>query len=984
MKSRLCLSVIVVGAMLAWPVTGYAQEATIGGTVTDTTGGVMPGVTVTAVNDATGNTFFSVTDDRGSYRIPARIGAYKVSAELAGFATLTREGVSLQVGQLATVDFRLTPSGLQETVTVTGEAPLINTTQSIVGSNINQEQMSELPVQGRQWSALALLAPGNRTTAISENPAQDRSDVREFQLNMDGQQVTQNTGVGGQPRYSRDAIAEFQFISNRFDATQGRSSGIQVNAVSRGGTNQYNGAVSGSFRKDKWNAPSFITGNKVPINEQDISLSFGGPVLKDKLHFFANYELDRTPHSLVWTTGYPTFDNASRSYVDTIKLSGLRFDYQMSSKMHMYLRGSQSKDDTLSGGGTGHPAAAAYGYRTTQDLILNVTRVLNPRMVNEVRAGFAGFLYGNTNLGYTPNFSCFLDAAHSEACKVPNGIAGAPRITFSGFSVGGNTNGPQKTSQNEYTIRDDFNTSYDLKGTHHVKMGGEYLYMIQGSGNCRNCSMVVTANRAAITTLPKTIDQYLGGGPGQDLFDSSTWDLNALSPLVVRTTVGIGPFRLAFGRKTSGLWYQDDWSLTNRLTVNLGLRYDLIANAFANDAELKPWLSSGRPNDANNLQPRFGFAYKVNDRTVLRGGSGRYYGDTQTNMLSFTYSYASIANIEYTNPATGGRADFFTNPYGGTKPSRDEAMTRFCSNNGNQPGCLLRAVQELAPYPGYGMDRIPNSWQTSIGVQRQISDVLGVDVDYVQTNSRNEKAIIGNINVTYNPATGLNNPYTVVSSRVYQDWGIVGMDPLNGWSNYHGLQIAVTKRLRNRWQASGNFLLSEIKDSKPNPVSGLTGPVPFKVAPDLGVDYAPASTDQRRRATFNGIWDVWGGLQLSGLYFYGSGNPQQINPGTTDARDLGSFAGDFSNRRRANGELVPRNSLPGTNMHRIDLRLQQRIRIHGRRTFDAQLEVFNALNRFNASGIVTNELNIRYGQKNESNNIAYSPRVIQLGFRMAF
>jgi len=441
---------------------------------------------------------------------------------------------------------------------------------------------------------------------------------------------------------------------------------------------------------------------------------------------------------------------------------------------------------------------------------------------------------------------------------------------------------------------------------------------------------------------------------------------------------------LAFGRETYGLWYQDDWSITNRLTINLGLRYDLITNALANEVEFVPWLQSGRPNDANNLQPRLGYAYKLNDRTVLRGGTGRYFGDTQTNMLSFTYGYASLANIEYTNPATGGRPDFFTNPFGGAKPSRDEALLRFCSNNGNQPGCLLRSAQELAPYPGYGMDKMPNSWQTSIGFQRQLTDVLGVDVDYVQTNSRNEKAIIGNINVTYNEATGQNNPYSVASTRPFQDWGIVGMDPLNGWSNYHGLQLAVTKRLRNRWQASGNFLLSKIRDSKPNPISGLSGPVPFKLAPDLGEDYARASTDQRRRATLNGIWDVWKGFQLSGLYFYGSGNPQQINPGVTDSRDLGSFAGDYVNRRRTTGEIVPRNSLPGTNMHRIDLRLQQRIPIGGRRTLDGQLEIFNALNRFNANGIVTNELNIRYGQPNESSNIAYSPRVIQLGFRMTF
>ena len=247
MKLRRTLWMLVLGAVLAMPAGAYAQEATITGTVTDTTGGVLPGVTVTATHTATGNTFFSVTDDRGVYRIPARIGAYQLTAELAGFNTATRGGITLLVGQEAAVNLQMTPSGVQETVTVTGEAPLISTTQSQIGANIDARQMEELPVQGRQWTALALLAPGNRTTSIGEDPAQDRSDVREFQLNMDGAQVTQNTGVGGQVRYSRDAIAEFQFIANRFDATQGRSSGIQVNAISKSGTNRYTGTLTGQL-----------------------------------------------------------------------------------------------------------------------------------------------------------------------------------------------------------------------------------------------------------------------------------------------------------------------------------------------------------------------------------------------------------------------------------------------------------------------------------------------------------------------------------------------------------------------------------------------------------------------------------------------------------------------------------------------------------------------------------------------------------------
>jgi hypothetical protein len=154
MAARLFASTFVLAAIVALPAAGYAQQSVIFGTVVDTTGGVLPGVTVTAHHTATGNTFFSVTDERGAYRIPARIGVYQLTAELPGFATVSRQGVTLLVGQEVSVNLQMTPSGVEETVTVTGEAPLLNVTQSVVSGNIDSRQMEELPVQGgsgRRW-----------------------------------------------------------------------------------------------------------------------------------------------------------------------------------------------------------------------------------------------------------------------------------------------------------------------------------------------------------------------------------------------------------------------------------------------------------------------------------------------------------------------------------------------------------------------------------------------------------------------------------------------------------------------------------------------------------------------------------------------------------------------------------------------------------------------------------------------------------------
>src|SRR5438477_1155036 len=166
MTSYLVRRLIVVGAfltILALPVAGSAQEAVLSGTVTDSTGAVLPGVTVRALLEASGNTFDTVTDARGAYQISVRVGVYKITAELQGFKAVTRDGIALLAGRTAAINLQMAPGDVKETVTVTGEAPLIDTLRSSVGGNIDPKQVQELPSAGRNWIALALLSPGNRT-----------------------------------------------------------------------------------------------------------------------------------------------------------------------------------------------------------------------------------------------------------------------------------------------------------------------------------------------------------------------------------------------------------------------------------------------------------------------------------------------------------------------------------------------------------------------------------------------------------------------------------------------------------------------------------------------------------------------------------------------------------------------------------------------------------------------------------------------------
>ena len=170
MQLRIFGPVALMFTLLALlPVGAWAQEATLSGAVTDSTGGVLPGVTITATHTATGNTFVAVTDERGGYRIPLRVGMFKVDAELPGFGTVSRQ-LELLVGQVAVLNLQMAPSTVQESVTVTGEAPLVDTQTSTLGTNVDPRQMQELPVNGRNWMDLTLLAPGSRANAVAETP----------------------------------------------------------------------------------------------------------------------------------------------------------------------------------------------------------------------------------------------------------------------------------------------------------------------------------------------------------------------------------------------------------------------------------------------------------------------------------------------------------------------------------------------------------------------------------------------------------------------------------------------------------------------------------------------------------------------------------------------------------------------------------------------------------------------------------------------
>ncbi|MBI2185599.1 MAG: TonB-dependent receptor [Acidobacteria bacterium] len=993
---------LVLSLILLQPARGYAQEATFTGAVTDSTGAVLPGATITAVHEASGNTFLAVTDDRGEFRLPVRVGGYSLKAEMPGFTTVNRN-LQILIGQTAVANVQLAPSIVQETVTVTGEAPLLDMTTSTIGANIDPRQMQELPLNGRNWMDLTLLAPGAR-----RNEAGGLVQLRQAysQTNLDGQDVTStwhsNTD-GAQPNYNRDAIAEFEVIANRFDATQGRSAGMVVNAVTKSGTNTFAGTLAGYFRSDKFNAEDFIQNRVLPYSNQQTSATYGGPIVRDRFHFFASYGFERQPQTFTYNSPYPSF-NVDQHFTGRTQQFLGRLDYQFTPGTRLSARGSVYKNQYYEiGGGSAvvHPATGRPVKQLAPQYFGTFTQVLSNRTVNEIRAGASIF-----NQNFQPNVTWKGGAFPFSPVLNGTGVA----VVLRGYTIGFFL--VNDVVQETYSIRDDLTTSYDWGGRHDLKLGGEYLRFFNDFKSCRRCMGQIDARGGPV---PANIESLF---PVAN--DASTWNLAPLARITTSVTHTVSDSNYAFDivRHVFAGWAQDDWRVSDRLTLNLGVRYDLDTNAHAEKIEFRPWLPGNLPHDTNNVAPRLGMNFRLDDRTVLRGGYGLFFAfapndgvqQSMENLSGFEFQIFNDGRPDFVpnwfGPAPGGEGEWG----GGPKPTQAQALAQACDLNaalferwraqgfrGNPP-CFVRSVTSEIAYPGR---QTSYSHQTSVGVQRQIGADMSFEANYVYTGGRGEEHAV-NANLSYNPATGANYPFSDVSRRPFPEWGPVHFEFLEGWSNYHGMDLTLTKRFGSRWQAMGSYTLGYFRDAKPIRPQWYLGddgvvarqPVGFPLAQDMGADYSFAGRqvtpgfgqagDQRHRAVFNGIWDVGAGFQVSGIYFYGSGERFWVDTGVDRRGEGGTGVNTGELRLLADGSILPRNSLVGKPIHKMDLRLQERLPLAGRVAVNGIFEVFNLFNHEHYGNYVVNASNANFGQPAFSPSVQYFPRMLQFGIRATF
>ena len=695
--------------------------------------------------------------------------------------------------------------------------------------------------------------------------------------------------------------------------------------------------------------------------------TFGGPIKKDRIHFFGNYEQERQPQTVTFSSPYPAF-NIDLPAQNRQRKGIVRGDAQFSSRTHFMTRFQKYYNDlpnSGTGGASSHPSTARREQRHSDEVFSTLTEVLGLRAVNEIKGGASLFNY-TRDAAVTWKGGCFADA--------PVRCGGSETISLRGYSIGQGVG--QDQTQNNYSMRDDFTVSLDKGGRHDVKIGGEYVRQQTLILWCASCTGNLDVTNGAV---PANV---------QSLFpvwnDASTWNLAPLSPIAKRFTMNVSNanFHYKIPQNLYAAWLQDDWKVASRLTMNLGVRYDVQVGANSEGYVFKPWINNDIPRDLNNFGPRVGFAFTLNDKTVIRGGYGLFYAQASTDEGHQTAEavHQAAAEILY-----DGRADFAANPFNGPVPTYAQVMANACDQNGNAPGCYRRSITDEI---NSKWRRMPYARQGSIGLERQVGSDMSLQANYVYTGGRGEE-VDTNINLAYNPATGVNYPSSRPDPPSVSGLGRSCRSACSRATR----TITASRRASTSASATAGRLKARIRSPRSatairsrtmfSIVNGTLTRTPysFPIAQDIGGDYGLATTDQRHRAVFNGIYSPGLGIQVSGLYFYGSGSRMATKYGS-DVRDVG-FGGMATQRLRPDGSIIPRNNFVGLPLHRVDMRVQKSIAL-GHRSLSGIVDVFNLLDRANYGSYTLTETSAAYTKPSYNSNLAYQARMVQFGFRLAF
>ena len=982
------------GALLATfllvPHALFAQSqsagGTIEGTIKDESGAVLPGAAVLLKNEATGIVRETRTDATGVYKAPLLpVGSYEVTASLAGFATTRRPGQRLTVGSVLVADLSLKVATTQEEVTVTAEAPLIETSRTAQASSVNERSVANLPVNGRNFIDFTLTTPGvvrdTRTGDISF--AGQRGTLNS--LVIDGAdnnntffgQTLGRTGSGRAPyQFSQDAVQEFEVNRNAYSAEYGRAGGAVINVVTKSGTNTFHGSAFEFFRDDSLDANSYANKIRTPIaKQQDLRIqqfggSLGGPIVKDKAFFFLSYDAQRrnipNPITLTLPT-LPTDPDTQKGLALVQSKAGdynlardqdvflAKVDWQLNPKHRLTFRYNHQNFTGTNNENSGATSAEEHtgdSLVRTRTANLSLSSVISPTFFNELRVQYAK----DSEPG----------AANTNDPEVTARQGGQLILVF-----GRNFFSPRETTITRWQVAD---VATLIRGRHTWKAGFDFNFDDILNYFPGNFGGRYTFN--SLGSLGRGVPNGTGESYAQGFAGAGTTGPTTEPNL-----------------KEYAVFAQDEWRAKSNLVVTLGVRYDyqeVAQPAVRNpSAELAAAGidTSVIPIDGNNLAPRLGFAWTPNKSLVVRGGYGIFYARTPSIMFGTAHSgnAINVTNVTFTGASVPTYPAVFTEiPTGASTPKPSIQFFDSAFQN-------------------------PLVHQASVGADYALTKTVAVAASYLFVAGRDlQRSTDFNVNdpvVTPVPISGGGS----LSVRRYPTRPFSSFDRMvrfesTAESKYNGLTFELRKRFAKHWQANLAYTLGKVEDTVPdatNVVLGGGDDARFPSDPkDFELDRAAGNNDVRHRLVFSGYWDM--------SYFHESGSFVKALLNDWSMSWIASLqtgqpysqlvTNDLNGDGNRSNDIVPgsRNVERLPTQYLVDLRLQRRLSLSKQVKLDLIAEAFNLLNSTNISNQQRTLYNLTGGvlvpQQNLSNprlnfgadSAALDARALQLAAKLTF
>lgn len=1031
-----CVFFFVFMSLAVNPTASQVTTADVRGHVSDPNGLAVGNAKVTITSKETASTRDTMTSDLGDYalnQLPP--GVYKVTVTKDGFATIVFDPVELAVGQKLTLDAALKLGSGSEIVEVTEETPLIQSSSSEIQGSISPIEVQNLPVVDRNFAGLMALIPGVRpaenfdpTKTRSGNVTVNGSDGRAIDYNVDGGDNKDNVIGGIVQNYTMEGIQEFNVVTDRYSAESGRAVGAVVNVISKSGTNNYHGTLFGLFQNSGLNSKPFTTTGPNPkFHRYQYGGSVGGPIKKDKLFFFGAFEQKREPGNL--TVDPDAFAELSAlaavdpnlaspvsqlpfPYIDD--LVTVKMDWHINHKQSLSARYGREKwtnpNDQLGSPFVTDLSQTNSDVNQFHSLVISHNFLVSPNKINTFAVQFQDFFNGilpspgRTFSLQTENGGT---AVNPEICFKPNpGCGGgAPEV-----EVGQNVNVPQSTFIRKYQFRDDFSWTH---GPHSMHFGANYIYLAKLGG-----SFFFGANGYQVTFLDN---------PSVILGNAAAYPQGLATPGAVQElTFNTGSGSTAQPPAHSlGLYYQDDYKVSRRLTLNLGLRWDanpkFLVPQLTNDPlttnraiaallEVKnagisdPVAADGlaRVNDLvgnesplrrntaswKEFQPRVGFAWDPTGtgKVIIRGGFGIARDQIFQNLTLFS--------IQQTNPTLYQTVLDLTNPAGtactpapGGTPTTD--LCRFSFGNTPLPSPNVVPSELTAGGTGRIIDpRLNDPWseQASIGVAWQASNDYALSVDYYHVLGTHEPRVLQMNPVlsslcdstypTANPADArcINGADTRLLDVAFEDAGL-GIGRLgelrdystNTRSLYDGINIALKKRFSRNFMFQASDVISWSRGWGGLPTSSYGGSG-LNITPEreyLSGEFGPTNFDERNRFTASGVFMLPYGFEVAPSFQASSGRPYTGLAGL----DIDGDGRSTIDRACADGSTalgckeLQVNSFRGKPFIEFDLRTAYAFNIRENMKFRVIWEMYNIGNRNNScNNVDTNFYGGTFGQ----------------------